>query len=102
MTKLRILAVVGLVFAIGAYEAMAQRRGGGMVQGGMRGAVAGGLLGGSSGAATGAKVGAVVGTARGTATRMQERSQYQHAMDMETQSRMQFEASPEYQTLERS
>ena len=61
MTKLHILGVPALVLVMLAPDAMAQRRGGGAVSGGVRGAMVGGLVGGSEGAATGAKVGAVAG-----------------------------------------
>ena len=50
MTKLQILALVALTFVMLAPDAMAQRRGGGAVSGGMRGAVVGGMVGGESGA----------------------------------------------------
>ena len=61
MTKLHILGVPALVLVMLAPDAMAQRRGGGAVSGGVRGAMVGGLVGGSEGAETGAKVGAVAG-----------------------------------------
>ena len=47
MTKLNILGVPALVLVIPAPDAMAQRRGGGAVSGGVRGAMVGGLVGGT-------------------------------------------------------
>ena len=46
MTKLHILGVPALVLVMLAPDAMAQRRGGGAVSGGVRGAMVGGLVGG--------------------------------------------------------
>src|SRR6478609_7579813 len=85
MRTFRILAVlVGLMLVT---DAMAQRRGGGAVSGGMRGAVVGGMVGGDSGARTGAKVGVVTGATRGVAQRTENRN----AMYAETQARTQYE-----------
>ena len=47
MTKLHILGVPALVLVMLAPDAMAQRRGGGAVSGGVRGAMVGGLVGGA-------------------------------------------------------
>src|SRR6476620_3990767 len=79
-------------------EAMAQRRGGGAVSGGMRGAVVGGMVGGESGAKTGAKIGVVTGGARGVAQRTENRN----AMYAETQARTQYENTAAYQSVQHS
>ncbi len=47
MAKLHILGVPALILMMLAPDAMAQRRGGGAVSGGVRGAMVGGLVGGS-------------------------------------------------------
>jgi len=89
MTKLHILGVPALVLVMLAPDAMAQRRGGGAVSGGVRGAMVGGLVGGSEGAQTGAKVGAVAGATRA-------------AVDRETQRRAEYQTSAEYQNAPHS
>jgi hypothetical protein len=88
MSRFGILGVTSLALAIVAADAMAQRRGG-AASGGVRGAVVGGMVGGSEGAATGAKVGVVTGATRA-------------AIDRETQSRTQYEATTQYQNAQRS
>ena len=98
MTKLQILALVALSFVMLASDAMAQRRGGGAVSGGMRGAVVGGMVGGESGAKTGAKIGVVTGGARGVAQRTENRD----AMYAETQARTQYENTAAYQSVQHS
>ncbi len=80
-----VLAAVALLTA----DAMAQRRGGGAVSGGVRGAAVGGMVGGSEGAATGAKVGAVTGATRA-------------AVNRETQARTQYESTAAYQNTQHS
>jgi len=87
MTRLGILGVTFLVVAMLASAAYAQRRG--AVSGGMRGAVVGGMVGGSEGAATGAKIGVVTGATRA-------------AVNRETQSRTEYQATTEYQNAVRS
>ena len=89
MTRLRILGVTVLTLVTLAPHAMAQRRGGGAVSGGMRGAVVGGMVGGSEGAATGAKIGVVTGATRA-------------AVNRETQARSQYYSTAEYQNAQRS
>jgi len=89
MRKLGILGVAALALAMLALDAMAQRRGGGAVSGGVRGAAVGGMLGGSEGAATGAKVGAVTGATRA-------------AIGRETQARTQYTGTAEYQNAQHS
>ena len=88
MTKLGILGVTSLALAMLASDALAQRRGG-AVSGGMRGAVVGGMVGGSEGAATGAKIGVVTGATRA-------------AINRETQTRTEYQATTEYQNAQRS
>jgi hypothetical protein len=88
MTRLGILGVTSLALAMLASDAVAQRRGG-AVSGGMRGAVVGGMVGGSEGAATGAKVGVVTGATRA-------------AINRETQSRTEYQATPQYQNAQYS
>jgi hypothetical protein len=83
MRMLRILGLAALGLFVVAQDAMAQRRGG-AVSGGVRGAVVGGMVGGSEGAATGAKVGAVTGATRA-------------AIDRESQSRTEYQATAAYQ-----
>jgi hypothetical protein len=56
------------------------------------------LVGGQSGAETGAKVGAVAGATRSVAQRTAQRN----AMVTETQARVQYETTPEYQNAQRS
>ena len=87
MTRLGILGVSFLAFAMLATAAYAQRRG--AVSGGMRGAVVGGMVGGSEGAATGAKIGVVTGATRA-------------AVNRETQTRTEYQATTEYQNAARS
>jgi len=102
MTKLQILGVAGLVLVVGTADLMAQRRGGGAVRGGMRGAMVGGLAGGSAGAATGAKIGVAAGATRGAVQRADARAAQRSVMDAETQARLQYQASAEYQTTPHS
>ena len=89
MTRLGILGIAALVLANLAPDAMAQRRGGGAVSGGMRGAVVGGMVGGSEGAETGAKIGVVTGATRA-------------AVNRETQARGQYYSTAEYQNAQHS
>jgi hypothetical protein len=89
MTRLTTLGVAALAVAMLTSDAMAQRRGGGAVSGGVRGAAVGGMVGGSEGAATGAKVGVVTGATRA-------------AVNRETQSRTQYESTAEYQNAQHS
>jgi uncharacterized protein YcfJ len=97
MTRLRILGVAALALVTLAPNAMAQRRGGGAVSGGMRGAVVGGMVGGSEGAATGAKIGVVTGATRAAVNReTQARSQYYSTTDYQNAQHSNFyEAPPE-------
>lgn len=97
MTRLRILGVAVLALVTLAPHAMAQRRGGGAVSGGMRGAVVGGMVGGSEGAATGAKIGVVTGATRAAINReTQARGQYQTTADYQNAQHSNFyEAPPE-------
>jgi hypothetical protein len=88
MTVLRILGAGALVGLLLVSNAMAR---GGSV---MRGAMVGGLVGGSGGAATGAKVGAVAGAT----SRVVDRT----AVNAESQSRAQYQASPAYQNAQHS
>jgi hypothetical protein len=88
MTRLGTLGIATLALALLAADAMAQRRGG-AASGGMRGAVVGGMVGGSEGAATGAKIGVVTGATRS-------------AINRETQTRTQYQATPEYQNAQHS
>src|SRR6476660_6731885 len=88
MTKFGILGVAALALAILASDALAQR-GGGAARGGVRGAVVGGMVGGSEGAATGAKVGVVTGATRA-------------AINRETHTRTEYQATTEYQNAQRS
>src|SRR6476660_7973336 len=87
MRTLRIVGLAALGFVMLAQDALAQR--GGAVRGGVRGAVVGGMVGGDQGAATGAKVGVVTGATRS-------------AMDRETQARTQYQATTQYQNVQRS
>ena len=89
MTRLGIMGIAALVLANLTPDAMAQRRGGGAVSGGMRGAVVGGMVGGSEGAATGAKIGVVTGATRA-------------AVNRETQARGQYYSTAEYQNAQHS
>ncbi len=89
MRRLATLGVATLAVAMLTAEAMAQRRGGGAVSGGVRGAAVGGIVGGSEGAATGAKVGAVTGATRA-------------AVNRETQARTQYEGTTAYQNTQHS
>ena len=97
MTRLRIFGVAVLAMVTLAPHAMAQRRGGGAVNGGMRGAVVGGMVGGSEGAATGAKIGVVTGATRAAVNReTQARSQYYSTTDYQNAQHSNFyEAPPE-------
>lgn len=88
MKRLEIFGAATLVLAMLAADATAQRRGG-AVSGGMRGAVVGGMVGGSDGAATGAKVGVITGATRA-------------AVNRETQTRNQYQATTEYQNSQHS
>src|SRR6478672_6616584 len=88
MTRLGILGVASLVFAMLASDVFAQRRGG-AVSGGMRGAVVGGMVGGSEGAAKGAKIGVVTGATRA-------------AINRETQTRTEYQTTTEYQNAQKS
>ena len=89
MTRLGIFGIAALAFAMSAPDALAQRRGGGAVSGGMRGAVVGGMVGGSEGAATGAKIGVVTGATRA-------------AVNRETQARGQYYSTADYQNAQHS
>jgi hypothetical protein len=88
MTRLKFLGVTFLALVMLAPNAWGQRRGG-AVGGGMRGAVVGGMVGGSEGAATGAKIGVVTGATRA-------------AVNRETQTRTQYQATPQYQNAQYS
>ena len=92
MTRLWILGVAALAFAMLASVALAQA-----VRGGVRGAVVGGMVGGNQGAATGAKVGVVTGATRGAINRETEaRTRYQGTTEYQNAPRSNFnEASPE-------
>src|ERR1700731_3231445 len=82
MTRLRILGVAALALVTLAPNAMAQRRGGGAVSGGMRGAVVGGMVGGSEGGAPGPKFGFVPAPPRAAVNReRQARGQYYSTTD---------------------
>jgi hypothetical protein len=96
MRKLGVLGVAAVALAMLTVDAMAQRRGG-AVSGGVRGAVVGGMVGGESGAQTGAKVGAVTGATRNVAQRTAQR-----AVVAETEARVQYETTPEYQNAPHS
>jgi uncharacterized protein YcfJ len=90
MTKLRVLALVGMILMLAVPDAMAQRRGG-AVRGGIRGAIVGGLLGGSEGAKVGRTIGAVTGGVRRAAYRADQRAVYQ-----ESQARAQYQSTVTY------
>ena len=97
MTRLRILGVAVLAMVTLPPHAMAQRRGGGAVSGGMRGAVVGGMVGGSEGAAKVRKIGVVTGATRAAVNReTQARAQYQTTADYQNAQHSNFyEAPPE-------
>lgn len=98
MTKVRIAGIAALALVMLAPHVMAQRRGGGAIGGGVRGAMVGGLVGGSAGAKTGARIGVVAGATRSAVNRAEDR----RAMDAEVQTRVQYQASAEYQNAQRS
>jgi hypothetical protein len=93
MTKLHVLGVSGLVLAMLAPDAMAQR--GGAVSGGVRGAMVGGLVGGSGGAQTGAKIGAVAGATNAAVNReAARRADYQSSAAYQSAPRSNFNTAP--------
>lgn len=89
MRNVRLWGVAALCLVVMAQDAMAQRRGGGAVSGGVRGAVVGGVVGGDDGAAKGAKLGVVTGATRS-------------AINRETTTRTQYQSTAEYQQAQRS